>query len=407
MTKDNRLDGTPPLPWNQWINLASKEPFRILFPLGIILGAAGVAVWPLFFLYGIVWAPPPISHPRILIEGFVGSFILGFLGTAMPRLLETPALSLWETGSIASALLTVGLFQFFGMPAWGDGLFATTLIFFLLRLASRFPSRRDNPPPSFLLVIFGILGAAAGAITLFLEEKGVISFPILYHLALLLLYQGLPLLPILGVIPFLLPRLSGMPNPEGHLEAGISAPFRGKLTQFTIATLLLLLASFLWEALGHPFAGGLLRVATVIAYLACVVRTPWQFLAGKKTTTSCAILALLLSIVGLFLSSSSVPFRIAWLHLFFLGGVSLLILTVGTRVILGHSGRVRLIAGRYPPLAQATAAVFGAVVFRLAADFVPSQRALLLSIASFLWLGALLRWTWDVLPKVQCPDLEA
>lgn len=405
MEKSGKEQGTQPLPWGEWVGLCAQEPYRILFPLGIFLGGLGVAVWPLFFFWGWAWAPPQLSHPRILIEGFVGSFVVGFLGTSVPRLLEVKRLSTWETGPVAGALLAVGLLHFLGVAVWGDGLFGSALLFFLWRLGRRFPMRRDNPPPSFVLVLFGLLGALAGSLWVAAEEGGLGFSPLLHSLALLLLYQGLPLLPILGVGAFLLPRFYGLPSRESLPEARI--PRRAWLLRALAGMIaaLSLFASFLWEAAGGALAGGLLRAATVVAYLLFSIPLSRELLS-QGTVAGCTRLALFFSVLGLLLGAFSLEFRVTWLHLFFLGGAGLLILTVGARVILGFSGRGELLANRYGPLSQAKWWILGAILLRVAGDLVPAQRGLLLSEASLFWLAALLLWAWSVLPKVRCPDVD-
>jgi uncharacterized protein involved in response to NO len=68
------------------------EPFRIFFPIGLLLGAIGVALWPLFVWHAVNFYPAN-AHVRLMIEGLMGSFIIGFLGTAGPRLLDSRPLS--------------------------------------------------------------------------------------------------------------------------------------------------------------------------------------------------------------------------------------------------------------------------------------------------------------------------
>lgn len=405
MEKKERDPGTEPLPWGEWIGLCAQEPYRILFPLGTLLGAVGVAVWPLFFVWGVAWAPPSISHPRMLIEGFVGSFVIGFLGTSVPRLLEVERFSIWETGGLVAALSGIGLLHLLGLSGWGDLLFGSAILFFLGRLASRFPRRRDNPPPSFLLALFGLLGAAAGGLWIAAEEGGVGFSPFLHSLALLLLYQGLPLLPILGVGAFLLPRFYGLPSRESLPEARI--PTRAWILRALAALVaaLGLFASFAWEAAGGARPGGLLRAATVVGYLFFSIPASRDLLA-KGTVAGCARWALSFSVLGLLLAALSLSLRVAWLHLFFLGGAGLLILTVGARVVLGFSGRGELLAHRYAPLSGALWWILGAILLRVAAELLPAGRGLLLTGASLFWLGALLLWSWPLLPKVRCPDVE-
>ncbi|CAB4244136.1 conserved membrane protein of unknown function [Methylacidimicrobium sp. AP8] len=397
--------GTRPLPWKEWIGLAAEEPFRILFPLGIFLGAAGVAVWPLFLFWGVAWAPPPVSHPRILIEGFVGSFVVGFLGTSIPRLLEVRPLRRWETGALAGVLLLANALHWFGRTGWGDGLFGGALLFFLWRLAGRLPQRKDNPPPSFLLGLLGVAGAAAGAWLESAAEMGLVLPPPLRNLGLLLLYQGLALLPILGVGAFIFPRFYGLESRES-LPAAV-VPTRAWLSRALAAlcTGLVLFLSFLWEATGGALGGPLLRTGTAVAYLLFAIPIAPE-LSAKGTVAGCTRWALALAVSGLLFSAFSPVSRTGALHLFFLGGAGLLILTVGARVILGFSGRGELLAARYWPLRQAKWWTIGAVVLRAAADRLPFRRDLLLAGAALLWIGALLIWAWPVLPKVRCPDTE-
>ena len=68
------------------------EPFRIFFPAGILIGIAGVALWPAYYA-GLVVTYPGTGHARLMIEGFMASFIIGFLGTAGPRITTTSPFS--------------------------------------------------------------------------------------------------------------------------------------------------------------------------------------------------------------------------------------------------------------------------------------------------------------------------
>src|SRR5215510_5213905 len=70
-----------------------EEPFRIFFPACIALGFLGVSLW-LFYFAGVGIAYPSLSHARLMIEGFMGSLIFGFLGTAGPRITSAPSFSL-------------------------------------------------------------------------------------------------------------------------------------------------------------------------------------------------------------------------------------------------------------------------------------------------------------------------
>src|SRR5262252_3351330 len=88
--------------------LAFAEPFRFFFPLGLLFGTIGVLLWPLFVWHVIAFYPAN-THVRLMIEGLMGSFIIGFLGTAGPRLLDAQPFSVFET----THLLTIQVISVF------------------------------------------------------------------------------------------------------------------------------------------------------------------------------------------------------------------------------------------------------------------------------------------------------
>jgi uncharacterized protein involved in response to NO len=88
------------LGFREYISLSWGEPYRLLFPLGILIGLLGVAMWPLYYSGWISLPFPVPHHAHIMIQGFFGSFVFGFLGTAMPRMLTAPKLKAIEVGCI-------------------------------------------------------------------------------------------------------------------------------------------------------------------------------------------------------------------------------------------------------------------------------------------------------------------
>ena len=70
-----------------YLKAITKEPFRIFFNQAIVAGVLGVALWPLHF-WGAMESYPGIPHVRVMVFGFFGGFIFGFLGTDLPRMLS-------------------------------------------------------------------------------------------------------------------------------------------------------------------------------------------------------------------------------------------------------------------------------------------------------------------------------
>src|SRR5438876_3270718 len=122
---------------SQYVRACCEEPFRIFFPIGVLLGVVGVSLWLLFYLgAGIPY--PNVAHARLMIEGFMASFIFGFLGTAGPRLTSAPRFSLFELAAIFTLVLLAAGLHISGADRAGDFCFLVCLIVFTGALAKRF-----------------------------------------------------------------------------------------------------------------------------------------------------------------------------------------------------------------------------------------------------------------------------
>src|SRR4029078_1173262 len=118
----------------------AEEPFRIFFPTGLLLGTVGVSLWVLYYS-GVSISYAHVTHARLMIEGFMASFIFGFLGTAGPRLTSAPHFTRPEVLLLITLdLLAAGL-HFGGAHRAGDFLFAFCLASFAFVLGKRFVQR--------------------------------------------------------------------------------------------------------------------------------------------------------------------------------------------------------------------------------------------------------------------------
>src|SRR5215467_4086081 len=81
-----------------------SDPYRLFFPLGIILGTMGVAIWPLYY-YGVTPGYSGRAHAFVQTDGFLYAFIAGFLLTAVPRFTGTEAPSLSVQYALAAIIL--------------------------------------------------------------------------------------------------------------------------------------------------------------------------------------------------------------------------------------------------------------------------------------------------------------
>ena len=198
----------PAKPSGLWV----AEPFRIFFPLGLFLGAIGVALWPLYVWHAIEFYPAT-AHVRLMLEGLMGSFIIGFLGTAGPRLLDARPLGGLEVFALFALQVLSALLHLTGNQTAGDTVFLVLLVIFLGTMATRARTAQDFPPPNFVLVFFGFVSAIAG-IFLVTAAKSMANGLFANQLGGLMLNVGFVLFPILGVGAFFFPKLLGGAKPE-------------------------------------------------------------------------------------------------------------------------------------------------------------------------------------------------
>ena len=385
-----------------FLTLAVAEPFRIFFPLGLLLGAIGVALWPLFVWHAIDFYPRD-AHLRLMIEGLMGSFIIGFLATAGPRLLDAQPFVAIETCVLFALQIVSATFHLTQLSSWGDITFLVTLLLFLGFVLRRATTRQDLPPPNFVLVIFGFLNAIAG-IALLLAARQLVNSPFLNQLGALMLNEGFVLFPILGVGAFFFPKLLGGAKPEpGDLNIAIS--LWKKRALIAALTGLVIWISFALESLDWMRSAAIIRGSVVLWYFAFQGHL-FERPSGPPFLAHCFRIGALLLIVALFLPAMLPTYRLANMHLAFIGGFTIMLFTVSTRVILGHSGHAHLFQKRLGFLIAALILLVIAMLARVGADFFPFGRNSHLVYAALIWIIAAAVWAWALAPKLSLSEEE-
>src|SRR5215831_12184714 len=184
-----------------------REPYRIFFPLGMLFGLCGVAIWPLYS-FGVTATYSGRSHVLVQIFGFLYAFIAGFLLTAVPRFTGTEPPAMITQIALASVLTISVVASELRAFALGSIAFVVAHAILLTLVARRFARRKQNPPATFVLIGLGLLAGAAGALLM----SGVALDLISASWDLLgkrLLTEGMVMLLVLGVGGFLGPRLLG------------------------------------------------------------------------------------------------------------------------------------------------------------------------------------------------------
>ena len=383
--------------------LVAREPFRVFFPAATLVGLAGGAVWPLHFL-GVIPLYPGLSHARLMAYGFFGGFMIGFLGTALPRMLSAAPMRVLETSVLLLVYAAMACCLVAGKITLGDGLFIALLTVFALLLAVRVWKRGDVPPPSFVLVALALLCAVGGALlSIWIEsnEEAFVFAPLQHLLA----YQGFILLPILGVGAYLLPRFFGMATRQDFPESRTPPPgWWGKFLG-ALLTAVAIIASFLMEAAGLERAGPALRLAATALYLLCEV--PFYRVKEHRGPSARILqIAFTLLLVGFFSISMDPERRVSLLHLTLVGGFAVITLVVATRVVYGHSGNAPMLARPNRWMWLTVGVILLAMTTRISGDYWPKVMASHYSYGAAGWMLGLLVWAAYVLPKVLRPDPE-
>lgn len=385
-----------------WSDLAA-EPFRVFFPAGVLAGILGVALWPLHFL-GVMDTYPGLGHARLMACGLFGGFIFGFLGTAMPRMLSAPTLRLSQV--LALVTLHVSMVTAFasGKIFMGDVLFLLLLVLFVSLMSLRAKQRKDTPPPGFILVGMSFLCVASGTVLAILQGVREID-PFWIILQRLLSYQGFVLLPILGIGPFILPRLFGMESRHDFPEMRIPIGSWWGKAALAFGAGALVIGSFFIEASGWHRVAHWIRFGTTLGYI--LIEMPFHR-APAVNALGVSVRIAFAGIVGGFLAVALFPaYRVGLLHLTLVGGFAVITFVVATRVAFGHSGNLPRLQGRNRWLLAAVGLMLLGMATRISGDFSPKILGSHYIYGALLWIAGVLLWAVYVLPKVFVVEKEA
>lgn len=381
-----------------------REPFRLFFPAATLAGLAGVSLWvPL--LLGWTTDYPGTPHARLMVQGFFSGFIFGFLGTALPRLIEVPALAAKEAFPLLALFFACMTAHLLGATSLGDTLFAVELLLWLAMLKRRCHGKRDQPPPSFVLVglafACGLVGTA-----LHLAVKRWELMAEVELLGKLLSYHGFVLLCVLGAGGFLLPRFLGLGPRRTFPASPTETPEWLAAARVAQVAGLLIMVTYGLEAAGWPRLAATLRAGLVVGYLwreLPLERLRWTW-HGVQWFLVVGLACLPLGV----LASGWLPgWRVALGHVELLAGFGLITLGVATRVVFGHSGERAQLERFHAPLTVAAGLMLVGLVNRLTGEFLPSTMASHYLYGALCWLAGLLLWAVRVLPKVLQPDPES
>jgi|RhiMethySRZTD1v2_1073278.scaffolds.fasta_scaffold11091_5 uncharacterized protein involved in response to NO len=376
---------------------ATTDPYRVFFPLGILMGIAGVSIWPLFH-WGVTSGYSGQSHAFIQTNCFLYAFIVGFLWTAVPRFTGTNAPGRAVQYFLAAILIAELIaFELYYFTA-GHVLFVIAHVTFVAVVINCFLQRQHPPPETFVFVGLGLMAGLAASVINAASALTWIS-PAWQLPGKRLLTEGMVLLLVLGVGGFLGPRLLGfaqLPNFQ-NLEKlsdrkAVSWLLKWR-SGFNAVCGLFLVASVVVEyGWNYTFVVWLRAVITTAVALVNV--QPWRLPTTRTTLAWCVWVAHWLLIASLWLVAVFENNHIDFLHVMFMGAFTLLILAVGTRVVLSHGGYTLTEERRSWPLRIGLTATLIAISARLSAIIASTPHSYFshLAWAAIVWIAGIGLW---------------
>ncbi|MCG3177263.1 MAG: hypothetical protein MOGMAGMI_02231 [Candidatus Omnitrophica bacterium] len=368
------------------------EPYRLLFLFGMLMGLHGIGHW---MAYGLGWKEsyPVGVHAVIQTRLFMGAYIAGFLMTAVPRFSATGPSTRSEVLSVLGLL--TGLYTALELGAWKwvaviEIAWVLTLARFIVkRLGSR-SSGAPRPPVEFVWLPVAFASALAGSlIQLIGLERPMDAFWTV--LAKLLWEKGFLLSVVLGVGGFLGPRLMGSQRQPDPQEMRRSGPPGGASVLAQIAGGVSLFAGLALEAAGHAQVA-----AGVLALTAAALMLRSRSLVAAPPVRSAFTWSMAVSfwavLAGLVLPALLPVVRSVVVHVLFLGGFSLMTLTVSAMVVMSHGGRGDRIHGSGWFFGTMLTAHLTALACRLYAAADPERYFLWVAASAAFWLVAACVW---------------
>lgn len=363
------------------------EPYRVFFPLGMLAAIWGVMMWPLVYA-GKLGFYPAEAHTRIMIGGFIGAHILGFLGTAFPRLVSSKPWSRMELFSMLTLWISYVLLNSFDQVRIADGVFVVMMLWLIFGLWRRwFVGGCDTPPPGFVLAVMGVLGALVS--TIFLVIQPAPSYEALKW-ARLFMFQGFTLLPLMGIGPYLFPRFFGKPSTHAFDES--PGPPAGWWPRAILALVagIAMITTFAMEVNG---VGTIAHVARALIVLVWFVWEVPGMLSLRTGTIARGVQFAFAGLVLGFVATAIWPeARLGTIHLFFASGVGLATVIAATRVILGHAGRHELIEGKRVWMRWVLGLLLLAALTRASSDLFPAVRVSHHIYAAWAWAAGSAVW---------------
>lgn len=306
------------------------EPYRLFFPLGILMGIWGVSHW-FWYALGISSSYSGFFHSSIQILVYMSCFIAGFLLTAIPRFTASFPATGSEVAGFLIILLSIAFFLFAANWMAAQILYIGFLLMLVLFVSFRLKYRSKtsltgSPPRELIWIPVGLLFGVAGMLLLIFGEGRLLPVWAI-ELGKPIADQGLILCVVMGIGGFLIPRIMGTYKTND----------KSRSIKVHLLCALILFMSFWFEAFGAAAVGYALRAAVVTFQFAGagVLR---GFLQPCDFYVRLAWISVWLIALGYWGAALWIKYKTVMLHITFIGGFSLMTFAIATMVVLSHAG---------------------------------------------------------------------
>ena len=377
--------------------MAQIDPYRVLFPIGMLAAVMGAGVWLVYA--ALVSEPYPVElHRRLMVGGFLHVFAAGFLMTAIPRFTGSFLATLPEIvlQSLADSLWLVSAFDVTGSLFWwlGTAHFFCLALFFVRRLL-----RRTHTV--YFLFLYIALGLASGFFSALAVSLGpwIAAFESFGAVARIYFFHGAIWALVVGVGGRIVTGFLGWPITWGRSpETATRTVAYLNNNPMQTAVAMVLLGSFFVEGWVSVAWGRTLRALAVTATLGI----GWRLYRPPHLRTP-VTLGLWLSgwgiHAGLWLYALFPAYGVHLLHVALVAGLALTTVMMATRVSLAH-GKHTTHGEQSRFFAVITVAMIAAAVIRLVAPMSGIWYAPLVGVSSALWLASFFSWASFILPKI-------
>jgi len=351
-------------------------PLRLFFFLGWMSALIGSGFW--IFSSSL----PILEHSRILTGGFLFGYSTGFLLTAVPVFLDSDRPNRMLVGIAASFLMASTVAASYSAMTFFHVFFLAAILVIILTLALCFRTRKNQLPPFFAFVALGFLSAI---VSNFIFAFSINSYS-LPALARVLLFEGIILSFVVGIGSRILPVIFGYR--DSVLRSKTSQ--QPKLDWHIISGVTLFAVSFLIEVYLSVFVGRLLRAILLIS-LAFGPLKLYRLPRSKGVVPVFVWVAMWSLVIGQFgnaLSNQS----IAWLHLTFIAGFSLMTLMIALHVLVEREQLEPRLEKSSNMIFISAILLFGAAIVRFFGTATGNLQISYLRIAALLWIGSFCLW---------------